>query len=154
MSFKIVTDISDKFKEIIVKIEAPQMTKEVNRIILNLTNSNIPKQIVTDKDNKIFLINVDDIICFFSNDKNNYVRTSEGDYRVKYKLYEIETLFNNGNFIRISKSCIININQVTYFDTSILGTIIVKLKNNTQEIVSKRNVSNIMKFLNERRKTL
>ena len=48
MSFKIVTDISDKFKEIIVKIEAPQMTKEVNRIILNLTNQNIVGDFVVD----------------------------------------------------------------------------------------------------------
>ena len=41
-------------------------------------------------------------------------------------------------------------NQIICFDTSILGTITVKMKDDTQEKVSKRNVSQIMKILKQR----
>ena len=71
-------------------------------------------------------------------------------HKIKYKLYELEDSLKSKDFIRISNSCIININQVLCFDTSILGTILVKLKDNTQERVSKRKVEQLMKFLKER----
>lgn len=155
MKIKINTNISKEFKEVVLTINTPELNDEVEKIIKYISNIDIiPSQIVANKDNKIYFIDLEKIVCFFSKDKYNYIRTSEGIYRLKYKLYELEELLDTKNFIRISKSCIININQVECFDTSILGTIIVKLKDNTQEIVSKRNVSRIMKLLNERRKIL
>ena len=60
-------------------------------------------------------------------------------------------MLKNKNFIRISNSCIINMNQVKYFDTSILGTISVYLKDSTHEVVSKRHVAEITKILKQRR---
>ncbi len=114
----------------------------------------MPSQIVANKDNEIYFVDLEKVICFFSEDKYNYIRTKDDVYRLKYKLYEIEEIFGGSDFIRISKSCIININQVKCFDTSILGTIIVKLKDDTQEKVSKRNVPQIMKMLKERGKMI
>ena len=110
----------------------------------------ISNQIVASNNNEIYFINLEKIICFFSKDKYNYVRTVDGTYKIKYKLYELEKFLKQKNFIRISNSCIINTNQVKCFDTSILGTILVNLKDNTQEKVSKRKVPQIMKLLRER----
>ncbi len=153
MNINVKTNISNKFKEIMVAIEAPKLNNEVQNIVEYISDLNsLPSQIIGNKNNEIYIINLKDIICFFSKDKHNYIRTSENEYMVKYKLYEIEKKLDRRNFIRISKSCIINIEQVKYFDTSILGTIEVKLKDDTKEIVSKRKVSNVMKILNERRK--
>ena len=64
----------------------------------------------------------------------------------------IAEMLKNKDFIRISNSCIINIKQVECFDTSIIGTILVKLRDNSQEKVSKRNVKEIMKLLRQRGK--
>ena len=151
MNIKINTNISSEFKEVSVIINAPELSDEVQNLIKYISNINtIPNQIVANKDNKIYFIDLEKIICFFSQEKYNYVRTIDGTYKVKYKLYELEDILSQKNFIRISNSCIINLNQVDCFDTSILGTVLVKLKDNTQEIVSKRKVSQIMKLLNER----
>lgn len=87
---------------------------------------------------------------FFSENKYNYLRTIDGTYKIKYKLYELEELLNNQRFIRISKSCIINIDQVKYFNIGILNTILVELKDNTKEIVTKKYFKPIMKLLKER----
>jgi len=55
------------------------------------------------------------------------------------------------NFIRISNSVIVNISQVKYFNTNIVGSILVKLNDGTEEYVSKRRISDIMRFLKNRR---
>ena len=67
------------------------------------------------------------------------------------KLYELEEALDKNDFIKISNSCIVNINQVECFDISILGTIVVKLKDNTKENVSKRNIKKVKQMLKERR---
>lgn len=151
MDIKINTNISSEFEETSVIINAPELSDEIQNLIQYISNINtIPNQIVANKNNQVYFIDVEKIICFFSKDKYNYVRIKEGTYKIKYRLYELEEIFKQKDFIRISNSCIININQVECFDTSILGTVLVKLKDNTQETVSKRNVAPIMKLLKER----
>lgn len=152
MGIKINTNISNEYKETSIIINAPEMNQDVQNLIKYISNIDIiPNQIVANDDNKIYFIDLENIICFFSKNKYNYVRTKEGSYRVRYKLYELEDILKNKNFIRISNSCIINMNQVKYFDTSILGTISVHLKDSTHEVVSKRYVSEITKILKQRR---
>ncbi len=152
MSIKINTNISKEYQETIITVNAPEMNQDIQNLINYISNINIiPNQIVANDDNKIYFIDLENIICFFSKNKYNYVRTKEGTYRVRYKLYELEDILKNKNFIRISNSCIINMNQVKYFDTSILGTISVYLKDSTHEVVSKRYVSEITKILKQRR---
>ncbi len=151
MKIKINTNISSQYKEIALTINAPEMTEEIKKLVDYVSKiGTVPSQIVANKDNEIYFIDLEKIVCFFSEDKYNYIRTQDDVYRLKYKLYEIEEIFFGSDFIRISRSCIININQVKCFDTSILGAIIVKLNDNTQEKVSKRNVPQIMKMLKER----
>lgn len=151
MKIKINTNISNEFEETSITINAPELSEEIQNLIQYISNINtIPSQIVASKNNKIYFIDLEKVICFFSKDKYNYVRIKEGTYKIKYKLYELEEILKQKDFIRISNSCIININQVECFDTSILGTVLVKLKDNTQETVSKRNVAPIMKLLKER----
>ncbi len=148
---KINTNISNEFKETSITINAPKLTPEIQNLINYISDTNAtPNQIIANKDNKIYFIDLEKVICFFSKDKYNYVRVSDGTYKIKYKLYELEEMLKQKDFIRISNSCIINIKQVKCFDTSILGTVLVKLKDNTQEAVSKRNIAQIMKMLRER----
>ena len=151
MKIKLETNFSSEFKETSILIKAPELSEEIESILKYVANlSTVPNQIVANKNNEIYFIELENVICFFSQDKYNYVRTKDDTYKIKYKLYELEESLKSKDFIRISKSCIINVNQVLCFDTSILGTILVKLKDETQERVSKRNVEQLMKFLRER----
>ena len=151
MNIKINTNISSEIIETSITINAHQMTDEIQNIINYIANINsIPNQIIATKNNEVYFIDLEKVICFFSKDKYNYVRTIEGTYKIKYKLYELEDIFRQKDFVRISNSCIINIRQVKCFDTSMLGTVLVNLNDNTQEIVSKRNITDIMKLLKKR----
>ena len=111
-----------------------------------------------DYKNKVMVINdgysyleiyYKDIIMFYSDKKNNYCKTNTGQYKIKSKLYEIEKM--DKDLIRISKSCIVNINHVEKFDLSETGKIIIKLDDLTEETVSRRKTRDIMKYLDDRR---
>jgi len=152
MDIKVRTNISNEYQNIEVCINAPQINQEVQMLeneLLSITSKSI-KQIIAMQDNDIFIINVSDIILFFSEEKNNFCKTKDGIYRIKEKLYYLEEMLSPKDFIRISNSAIININHVKCFNTSIIGKIIVKFKDGSEESVSKRKTSEIMKFLKDR----
>lgn len=151
MDIKIHTNISKDNNEIEIIINAPQNAKELNKIIESIQSiSNGIDTIVGNKENQIFILKIDEVICFYSKEKYNYCKTQEGEFRIKKKLYELEDSLNKKQFIRISNSCIANVNFIKSFDLSKIGDIIVKFSDGTIEYVSKRRISNVMKFLRER----
>lgn len=152
MDIKVRTNISKEFQNIEVCINAPEKNEEVQRLeneLLTKASKSI-QQIIAMQNNDIFIINVTDVIVFFSEEKNNFCRTKDGIFKIKEKLYYLEDVLPSKDFIRISNSAIININHVKCFNTSIIGKIIVKFKDGNEESVSKRRTSEIMKFLKDR----
>ena len=93
-------------------------------------------------------INTNDIMYFYSDGNYNFCKTKEKEYRIKSKLYEIEK--KNNNFLRISKSCIINIKQVKNFDIGKNRNIVVRFYDNSEQFVSRRKIKEVMNYLNER----
>ena len=153
MDLKIRTNISSEFENIEICINAPERNEEVQRLENELlTNQEKTiKNIIGMQDNDIFIINISDIIMFYSEEKNNFCKTKDGVYRIKEKLYYLEEKLSQKDFIRISNSVIANINHVKCFNTSIIVKIIIKFKNGAEETVSRRKTSEIMSFLKNRR---
>ena len=153
MEIKVRTNISNEFQDIEVCINAPERNEEVQRLENELLSkqNRVIKNIMGIQNNDIFIINISDVIVFFSEEKNNFCKTKDGVYKIKEKLYYLEEVLPEKYFIRISNSAIININHVKCFNTSLIGKIIVKFKDGSEEIVSKRKTSEIMKFLKTRR---
>ena len=136
--------------EINVTIEFSNQNNEIKEFIkyINDYEINSNKKIIVSKDYELLEIKFEDIILFYSDKKNNYCRTKNGEYKIKSKLYEIEKM--NINLIRISKSCIVNVNHVENFYVGETGKIIVRLDDNTEEIVSRRKLRDVKNYLNER----
>ena len=148
MNIKVRTEISDDFKDVEVIINTNKLNPDVKKIIELLQNldTSIDKIIASQNDN-IFIINLEDVVCFYSEQKSNYCRTNRGVFKVKETLYELEEKLSANDFIRISNSCIININHIECFNTGSVGTIMVKFKDGKVEYVSRRRVSQVMKKL-------
>lgn len=155
MKIDIQTTFSDSLKEneIEVYIKANKNSNELNKIIENIQNiSENIDTIIGTRQNNIFIINISDIISFYSKQEGNFCKTANGEFRIKKKLYDLEENLDKDTFVRISNSCIINIKYVESFDLSMIGNIIVKFTDETSEYVSKRRIPYVMKFLRERGK--
>ena len=153
MKISISTNINSNLKddEIEVIINASNNSEYLNKIIQNIQSvSDNIDTIVGSKDNNLSILNVQDIIYFYSCDQNNYCKTKTGVFRIKKKLYELEENLDKKAFIRISNSCIANVNHIESFDLSKIGNIIIKFVDGSNEYGSKRKIRSILKFLRER----
>ena len=94
-------------------------------------------------------IDYQDIICFYSKNKNTYCKTINTTYKIKSSLYELEKV--NNSFVRISKNCIANTNHVKHFEMNVEGRMVVVFDDGTEDRVSRRRIKQVGKFLDERR---
>lgn len=138
--------IDKSYPEPKIVILTASITEDVN-IILNKLSDNTPQIISGCKDNKLEVIEQIDLIRIFASAGKVFAVTSQGEYTLRYRLYEIEQRLNPYQFVRISNSEIINLKKVKNFDLSFTGTIRVKLSNGTTTYVSRRYVSKIKKIL-------
>lgn len=141
-----------KKDEIIIELQYSNENKSIQHFINYINDYELSykdKVIVLDDDYNLLEIEFKDIIIFYSDKKYNYCKVKDKNYKIKSKLYELETI--NIDFIRISKNCIINMNHVEKFDISETGKIVVKLDDFTEQVVSRRKTKELMKYLEERR---
>ncbi|WP_193747797.1 LytTR family DNA-binding domain-containing protein, partial [Neobacillus niacini] len=73
--------------------------------------------------------------------------TEIDSFILKEKLYELEALLPSKKFIRLSKSVIANLNQLSRFEASFNGTLCVYFKSGKKEYVSRNYVPAIKEAL-------
>lgn len=150
LKIKILTQIDETMEteSIEVTIKANSNSKQLQEIVQSIQSiSENSNMLIGKKENKVFIIAIKNIVMFYTSENNTYCKTMQEQYKIDKKLYELEEM-NQNQFIRISKSCIVNINFVDSFDFTYLGNIFVKLKNGEIQSVSKRKIPEITKFLN------
>lgn len=149
MNINIQKTLNGKLNEntINVNIEYSKQSKGIEDFI-EYINKYDNQKIIVNKDNNLVPVEIKDILFFYSDKKYNYCKTKIHEFRIKSKLYEIEKM--NDNFLRISKSCIVNIEQVKCFDIGETGKIIVKFYDNSEQMVSRRKIREVMNYLEER----
>ena len=136
-----------KKDEVNINIEISENCEEIEKIIKHINEFDKRKIVVYDGYN-IVQINIEDIMYFYSDGNYNFCKTNNKEYRVKNKLYEIDKMSNN--FLRISKGCIININQVKSFDVGENRNIIVRFYDGSEQFVARRKIKEVMNYLDER----
>ena len=148
---KILTETDNKYKEIELHVCSNALTDEVRAVVGELHeiyDYNIPG---TDEIGNKRMIRRTEILSAYSEGQRVIVLTGDGRYAVQKKLYELENELGDTNFIRISKSEIINIRKIKSLDMSITGTIKLVLKTGYETYVSRRNVAKIKeKLIKER----
>ena len=155
MNIKINTNISNEYQDIQITINAPSLDKQTQLIIDTISNiSSDCTQIIGQLYNNVYILQIDDILCFYADEKYNYCQTLQNKFRVKNTLYELEQRLNKQNWIRISNSCIVNLNRIKCFDIGTVGSIVVVLEDGSKKDVSKRKIKDVMKLLKERRSLL
>lgn len=118
-------------------------TMQLKQAVCEFVDGNV---VAYDGDSSV-LLRYADIVRIFSANKNVYVSTEQGQYRIKERLYEMEERLDVKRYVRISNSEIINVQKLIKLDTSLTGTIKMYLKGNQETYVSRRYVPKIKKAL-------
>ena len=138
--------IDGSYTESKIIILTASITEDVKNIVSKLSED-VPQIITGSRDEKIEVLEQEDMIRIYANAGKVFVVTGKGEYVLRFRLYEIEKRLNPHYFVRISNSEIINLRKVNNFDLSFTGTICVKLSNGDAAYVSRRYVHKIKKIL-------
>ncbi len=87
----------------------------IRKILMEATGSTreYKKRFSTRIGQRIRTVDVDDIVCFYSESKGSWMRTREGrSYLVDTTMEELETLLNPDKFYRVSRKHIVNIDYI------------------------------------------
>lgn len=98
-------------------------------------------------DDKIVKLSTKEIYYFETVDNKVFSYTAKATYEVHKKLYEIEQEFEHTDFLRISKSVIVNVSKIAYVKPIFNGRFEAKLKNDEKIIVSRQYVAELKKKL-------
>ena len=132
---KVEIDIDEKYQDTGVKITAPRLTPEVEKMvsILRMMDSQIPVK----KDDETYILDTEKILYIEAVERNTFVYTEEEVYESGLKLYEFETRLSERDFIRISKQGLLNLKKVKSLKADINRRIRVTLVNDEQIVVSR-----------------
>ena len=98
------------------------------------------------KGQDIVLLDFDDIFMIRVEDKQTKVFTEDRDYLVKKPLYQIEESLDS-NFVRVSKTTIVNLRKIKRVAPSLKGMMFIELKNGLKDNISRKYLSDFKSAL-------
>jgi DNA-binding LytR/AlgR family response regulator len=103
--------------------------------------------ILAESSNRYELVKYEDIMFFKSNGNYIYCHTKTKRYEVKPKLYELENALAERGFIRVNKSCLVNLLMVSEIIPWFGEKYLLKMKNADTEIEVSRKYVKAFKTL-------
>lgn len=135
---KVECKISADYKEPYAVLHINKMTETVAEIISMLERETANAlTLIATKDKKTYFIKPEDIslvrtegrdIVCYDKHKNRYL--------LDKPLYELENMLDM-DFVRISKSAIVNINHINHVEASFNGTMELAMKNGVKDYISR-----------------
>jgi len=134
-----------------VNFNVHKVEKKVTQAIELLTSSNeVIKHLLGRKEDKYYKVNVDEIFYIEAIDRKLFIYTKTETYEISEKLYTLEEQLSSANFIRISKSMLLNINKIHSFYAKLSGNLEALLTNKEKVTISRRYVANLKNKLGMR----
>lgn len=107
----------------------------------------IKEKLQAKRENEWCFVNLLDVLYFESVDNRTFLYTKDDVMEIKQRLYELEIILSNKDFIRTSKSQIINITKVKSLRPEINRTILATMCNGEQLFISRKYVPAIRSLL-------
>ena len=139
---KIDIDINNMYDTLIVSIKNNKMTDDVTNIIKRL-EANDKQTIIGKKENNMYILEPDEVVCFYTEGQKVKASTMTDSYEVKEKLYQLESSLESFGFIKLSKYAVANIKMIKKIEVEFNGSLIVHFKNSKTESISRRQVSKV-----------
>lgn len=118
-------------------IHTNELTGNVSKAISILESDESSDMIAVKKGSDIALLELGEIYMFRVEDKQVNVYTQNNSYVIKKALYQVEDSLN-GDFVRISKTTIVNLKKIKRVAPSLKGMMFIELKNGLKDNISRK----------------
>ena len=126
-------------ENITITIEYREKDEQINKLIDFVEHlDEVEHSLVASAGGKIYNININDILYVESVDRKTFCYTAKEVYELGSKLYEIEERYKQFDFIRISKSCIVNLKKIHSLKPEFGGKILATMENKEKLYISRQ----------------
>ena len=132
---KLLIEQSDQYTDAEIVIKCGMLDDRLESIIQHIRLHMFSVAGVKDGETKIFPLG--DIYYFDSTDERTFLYLENDVYECSLKLYELEEQLEKANFVRISKSCIVNIMKLDSVRPLLNSRYEAKLENGEKLIISR-----------------
>ena len=141
---KIVFEELPPNEEEVIIIRCREMTVEIYRAISLLKAL---ETLIAYDGNNIYRVLPSDIYYIETVDNKTFLYCKDKIYESKQKLYELEEVLLNTDFLRVSKSAMLNLSKVNSLSPALNGRFEATLLNKEKIIISRQYVSDLKKKL-------
>ena len=99
------------------------------------------------KDSRQYEIAVSDIYYFESVDGKTFLYTKDQVYETSYRIYELESMLRPKNFLRVSKSMLLNLMKIRSIQSALNGRFAAVLMSGEEVIISRNYVRDLKSAL-------
>jgi DNA-binding LytR/AlgR family response regulator len=129
--------VSRDIEEPHADIHTNELTDNVTKAISILESDESPDMVAVKKGSDIALLQMDEIFMFRVEDRQVKVYAENTEYLIKKPLYQVEDTLNS-DFVRISKTTIVNLKKVERVAPSLKGMMFIELKNGLKDNISRK----------------
>lgn len=120
MNIRIELDEEQAEDEVVIRCQS--LTDEVKRVQKAISSAISSGQNITlYQGDTEYYVALEEILFFETEGSVLNAHTREHVYQTRYRLYELEEMYS-GNFVRISKSAIVNVHEIYSLSRSTLST--------------------------------
>ena len=142
---KIIINTDPSLKDTEIVINCPSLTAETESIIAALRM--MDSQITAVRDGEAFILDISRIVYIESVDRKTFVYTEKECYETKLRLYEMEERLCGSGFLRISKSCLVQLRYIRSIKAEFERRLRLTLENGEQMIVSRQYADELKRRL-------
>ena len=142
---KISINVDENYKDTEIAICCSRLTPDIEKMISVIRIFDM--QVTGKKEGEIFILNAADVIYIDTVDKKTFLYTGSDVYESGLKLYELEEQLERMDFVRISKSSILNMKHIISLRADLNRRIKVTVSNHEQLIISRQYAESIKKKL-------
>lgn len=129
--------VSKDIEEPHADIHTNELTDNITKAMSILESDDSNDMLAVKKGSDIALLEFDDVFMLRVEDKQVKVYTENNQYLIKKPLYQVEETLSS-DFVRISKTTIVNLRKIERVAPSLKGMMFIQLKNGLKDNISRK----------------
>ena len=129
--------VSKDIEEPYADIHTNELTDNVTKAMSILESDESSDMLAVKKGSDIALLQFSEVYMLRVEDKQVKVYAENADYLIKKPLYQVEETLSS-DFVRISKTTIVNLKKIERVAPSLKGMMFIQLKNGLKDNISRK----------------
>ena len=129
--------VSRDIEEPYADIHTNELTDNITKAMSILESDDSNDMLAVKKGSDIALLELSDVYMFRVEEKQVKVYSENTEYLIKKPLYQVEETLSS-DFVRISKTTIVNLKKIERVAPSLKGMMFIQLKNGLKDNISRK----------------